>query len=103
MAETQRIVRTIPATFAKTTSMFTKMVNVGAYARVSTKTEEQEDSYERQVNHYSNYIKHHEGWNFVDIYADEGIKIYNSISDKYDIASTRRYERFPPFTVGTTR
>lgn len=73
MAETQRIVRTIPATFAKTTSMFTKTVNVGAYARVSTKTEEQEDSYERQVNHYSNYIKHHEGWNFVDIYADEGI------------------------------
>ena len=72
MAETQRIVRTIPATFAKTTSMFTKMVNVGAYARVSTKTEEQEDSYERQVNHYTNYIKHHEGWNYVDIYADEG-------------------------------
>lgn len=73
MAETQRIVRTIPATFTKATSSFAKTINVGAYARVSTKTEEQEDSYERQVNHYSNYIKHHDGWNFVDIYADEGI------------------------------
>lgn len=73
MAETQRIVRTIPATFTKATSSFARTINVGAYARVSTKTEEQEDSYERQVNHYSNYIKHHEGWNFVDIYADEGI------------------------------
>ena len=73
MAEGQRVVRTIPASFTKSVSSFARVINVGAYARVSTKKEEQEDSYERQVNHYTNYIKHHEGWNYVDIYADEGI------------------------------
>ena len=73
MAEWQRVVRTIPASFTKSVSSFARVINVGAYARVSTKKEEQEDSYERQVNHYTNYIKHHEGWNYVDIYADEGI------------------------------
>ena len=49
------------------------LIKVAAYARVSTKKDEQEDSYERQVAHYTKYIKNHEGWQFVDVYADEGI------------------------------
>lgn len=72
--QTQKIVRTIPASFVRTTAVNPlNLIKVAAYARVSTKKDEQEDSYERQVAHYTKYIKNHEGWQFVDIYADEGI------------------------------
>ena len=73
MDNNQRVVRTIPASFTRATPSTLKLKNVGAYARVSTKKDEQEDSYERQVSHYTKYIKSHDGWNYVDIYADEGI------------------------------
>lgn len=74
MYDNPRVVKTIPASFIKTTAAtITKLIRVGAYARVSTKKEEQEDSYERQVSHYNKYIQNHEGWEFAGIYADEGI------------------------------
>ena len=74
MADRERIVRTIPASFIRTTSnTAVHLLKVAAYARVSTKKDEQEDSYERQVEHYTRYIKSHVDWLFVDIYADEGI------------------------------
>ena len=37
---------------------------VAGYARVSTDSEEQENSYEAQVTHYTEFIKNHEGWAF---------------------------------------
>ena len=46
---------------------------VAAYARVSTEKEEQEDSFERQVQHYTEYINAHKEWKFGGIYADPGI------------------------------
>ena len=46
---------------------------VAAYCRVSTDDPNQTSSYELQRNHYQEYIKEHEGWTFVDVYADEGI------------------------------
>ena len=46
---------------------------VCAYCRVSTDKEEQETSYEYQVNHYTEYIKSKKEWQFAGIYADEGI------------------------------
>ena len=46
---------------------------VAAYARVSTDREEQLTSYEAQVDYYTNYIKSREDWEFVGMYADEGI------------------------------
>ena len=46
---------------------------VAAYARVSTLTEQQEESYETQVNYYSEYIRHVAGWTFAGIYSDQGI------------------------------
>lgn len=49
------------------------ILRVAAYARVSTDHEEQETSYEAQVNHYTNYISNHVGWTLVAVYADEGI------------------------------
>lgn len=46
---------------------------VAAYARVSTDEEEQLNSYEAQVRYYSEYIKSHPDWEFVEVYSDEGI------------------------------
>ena len=46
---------------------------VAAYARVSTLSEEQEESYETQVKYYTSMIEATEGWGFVGIYADHGI------------------------------
>ena len=46
---------------------------VAAYARVSTLTEAQEESYETQVSYYKSLIEATEGWEMVDVYADHGI------------------------------
>ena len=46
---------------------------VAAYARVSTLSEDQEESYETQVRYYTKLIEATEGWELVKIYADQGI------------------------------
>ena len=48
-----------------------KKLRVCTYARVST--DDQESSYEAQVEHYTNYIQRHPDMEFVGMYADEGI------------------------------
>lgn len=45
----------------------------GAYCRVSSEKEMQLNSFEAQVNYYTEYINQHEDWELVKIYADEGI------------------------------
>lgn len=52
--------------------------NVGAYCRVSTDTEEQQGSYNSQVNYYTEKIKSTPGWRFVKVYGDEGISGTNA-------------------------
>ena len=47
--------------------------NVAAYARVSTLEEEQELSYNTQKEYYEAYIRSVPNWNFVGMYADQGI------------------------------
>ena len=47
-------------------------LNVAAYARVSTLTDEQEESFEAQVNYYTALIQKNPRWNFVGVYADNG-------------------------------
>ena len=67
---------TIPATISKFTASplgSRKKRKVAAYARVSTDRDEQLTSYEAQVDYYTNYIKGREDWEFVAVYADEGI------------------------------
>lgn len=46
---------------------------VAAYARVSTEQEEQANSYEAQVDYYTNFINSHPEWEKVNIYTDKGI------------------------------
>lgn len=48
-------------------------LRVCAYCRVSTDTEEQESSYESQLQFYTSYISKNENWLFAGIYADKGI------------------------------
>lgn len=72
---TRRVVREIPRAMLLniTTDDITEKTPVAAYARVSTEREEQEDSFERQVAHYTALIQSKSEWNFVGIYADPGI------------------------------
>lgn len=48
-------------------------LRVAAYARVSTDLEKQQTSYEAQMRHYTQVITQNPKWQFIDIYADEGI------------------------------
>ena len=48
-------------------------LRVAAYARVSSDSDDQINSYLAQVDFYTKYITAQESWDMVDIYADEGI------------------------------
>lgn len=48
-------------------------LRIAAYARVSSDSEDQLNSFAAQVDYYTAKIKENEDWEFVDIYADEGI------------------------------
>lgn len=48
-------------------------LRVAAYARVSSDSADQINSYLAQVDHYTKHISSNEDWELVDIYADEGI------------------------------
>ncbi len=102
-----------------TRNMFTAMPiattrkrRVAAYARVSTDSDEQATSYEAQVSYYTDYIKNHADWEFVDIYADEGITgtntkkrdgfnrmIEDALAGKIDLIVTKSVSRFARNTV----
>ena len=45
---------------------------VAGYARVSSDSEEQLESYEAQVDYYTKYIKANPDWEFVGVYTDVG-------------------------------
>ena len=55
-----------------------KRLRVAAYCRVSTDNEEQASSYEAQIQHYEEFIKTNPEWEFVGVYADEGISATNT-------------------------
>lgn len=50
-----------------------KLVNVAAYARVSTNGTEQLASLSAQVSYYSRLIQSTPGWAYVGVFTDEGI------------------------------
>ena len=85
---------------------------VAAYCRVSTEFEEQESSYEVQVEHYATYIQSNPEWELVEVYADDGISATNTakreafnrmIQDardgKIDMILTKSISRFSRNTV----
>lgn len=89
-------------------------LKVAAYARVSTEQDEQQFSYEAQVDYYGKYIRSNPAWEFVGIYANEGITGTNTkkrdgfnrmIADakagKIDLILTKSISRFARNTVDT--
>lgn len=70
------VVRIIPQTINPITQTkigTVKKKKVAAYARVSTDQEEQESSFDAQVQHFTEHIKSRDDWEFVNVYSDEGI------------------------------
>ena len=109
-------VTTIPATISKFNlapiNNEVKKRRVAGYARVSTDSEEQQTSYEAQVDYYTNYIKSREDWEFVEVYTDEGISATNTkkrdgfkrmikdaLDGKIDLIVTKSVSRFARNTV----
>ena len=48
-------------------------LRVAAYCRVSTDSDEQENSFETQVEVYENKIRGNSSWEYAGVYADEGV------------------------------
>ena len=89
-----------------------KQLNVAAYCRVSTDSEDQLQSYDAQVKYYTDHICKNPKWHFVGIYADEGItgtlvnkreRFQAMIKDcekgKIDLILTKSVSRFARNTV----
>ena len=85
---------------------------VAAYARVSTDLEEQQSSYQAQIDYYTNYIQSRADWEFVGMYADEGISgtstkhrqgfqtmITDALAGHIDLIVTKSVSRFARNTV----
>ena len=89
-----------------------KKRKVCGYARVSTDHEEQQSSYEAQLDYYTTYIQSREDWEFVGMYSDEGITgtstryrdgfkqmIADALAGKIDLIITKSVSRFARNTV----
>ncbi|GHU80656.1 serine recombinase [Clostridia bacterium] len=87
---------------------------VAAYARVSTDLEEQQSSYEAQVDYYTKLIRANPEWVFAGVYADEGISATSTkkrdgfnrmtedaLAGKIDLILTKSVSRFARNTVDT--
>jgi len=104
-------VEVIPAT-RDLTADEPKILRVAAYCRVSTDQEAQAGSYELQVQYYTDLIHKNPAWEFVDIYADEGISgtnimhrkefqrmIADCVAGKIDLIITKSISRFARNTL----
>ena len=73
MGENKPKVIVIPAAPKNTGPTEQRQLRVAAYCRVSTKEEDQLNSYEAQKNYYTDKIMENKSWTMADIFADEGI------------------------------
>jgi DNA invertase Pin-like site-specific DNA recombinase len=89
-----------------------KKLRVTAYCRVSTKSEDQLNSYEAQMEFYTEYISSKPEWEFIGLYADEGISgtklrrrkrfndmIRDALDGKIDLIIVKSVSRFARNTV----
>lgn len=115
MSKPKAQVTVIPATITAQKETMYSPANrrrVAAYARVSTDSEEQETSFEAQVDYYTKYIAERSDWQFVKVYTDEGISAVNTkkregfkcmiadaLDGKIDLIITKSVSRFARNTV----
>ena len=91
-----------------------KLIRACAYCRVSTNNEDQKTSYDSQRIHYKNYIEENPNYEFVGIYADEGITgtqtkkreqfnqmMSDALNGKIDLIIAKSISRFARNTVDT--
>lgn len=91
-----------------------KLIRACAYCRVSTDSEDQKTSYDSQRIHYKNYIEENPNYEFVGIYADEGITgtqtkkreqfnqmMSDALNGKIDLIIAKSISRFARNTVDT--
>ena len=89
-----------------------RLLNVAAYARVSSGKDAMLRSLSAQVSFYSSMIQNHKGWNYVGVYSDEGISgtntkkregfnsmIADTVNGKIDLIITKSVSRFARNTV----
>ena len=87
-------------------------IRVAAYCRVSTDTDEQATSYDAQIEHYTDLIEKHPGWELAGVYADDGISGTNTkkreefnrliddcMAGKIDMVVTKSISRFARNTL----
>jgi DNA invertase Pin-like site-specific DNA recombinase len=85
---------------------------VAAYARVSTISDEQQTSYEAQVDYFTKHIQANQDWHFAGIYTDDGISgtslkkrdgfnrmVLDALSGNIDLIITKSISRFARNTV----
>lgn len=97
-----------------TAATFSRKLRVAAYARVSTEQDEQQNSYEAQMDFYTHYINNNPDWEFVGVFADKGITgtstknresfnrmIELALSGGIDLILTKSISRFARNTVDT--
>ena len=100
-----------PATFKEAAK---SVQRVAAYARVSTDHEDQETSLSAQTEYYRKKITEHPGWEFVEIYVDDGISglstkhregfnrmVEDCLARRIDLILTKSISRFARNTVDT--
>ena len=91
-----------------------KKLRVAAYARVSTEQDEQQNSYEAQIDFYTRFIGNNPDWVFVSVFADRGITGTNTknrdefnkmidlaMNGEIDLILTKSISRFARNTVTT--
>jgi len=85
---------------------------VAAYARVSTISDEQQTSYDAQVDYFTKHIKANPDWHFAGIYTDDGISgtslkkrdgfnrmVSDALAGEIDLIITKSISRFARNTV----
>ncbi len=108
------VIEPIAQKLAATESFVPQKLRVAAYARVSTEQDEQQSSYEAQVDFYTRHIHGNPNWDFVGIFADEGITgtntkrregfntmIEKALNGEIDLILTKSISRFARNTVDT--
>lgn len=91
-------------------------LRVAAYVRVSSKHDDQLDSFESQVKYFHEKIITNHDWDFVRIYSDEGISgtntqhrkgfnemVEDAVNGKFDLLLTKSISRFARNTLDTLK
>ena len=112
MAKNVKIIQATSPILSAQSQISVKKRRVAAYARVSTEKDEQQNSYEAQIEYYTRYIQSNPEWIFAGIFSDEGITgtsikrrdgfnkmIETALAGEIDLIITKSVSRFARNTV----